>query len=115
MNEVFIIDALRTPFGSFGGSLADIPAPKLAAPIMAKLLESAGLPGDAVDQVIAGQVVTGGSGQAPARQAMRAAGISDSTAALTINKVCGSGLKAIMLGADAIRLGDTDVVIAGGM
>jgi acetyl-CoA C-acetyltransferase len=115
MTNVYLVEALRTPFGSFGGSLADVPAPKLAAPVMAKLLEKAGLQADAVDQVIAGQVITGGAGQAPARQAMREAGIPDSAAALTINKVCGSGLKAIMLGADAIRLGDSDVVIAGGM
>jgi acetyl-CoA C-acetyltransferase len=115
MNEVYLVETLRTPFGSFGGSLAEVPAPKLAAPVMAKLLENAGLNGDVVDQVIAGQVITGGAGQAPARQAMRAAGIPDSAAALTINKVCGSGLKAIMLGADAIRLGDSEVVIAGGM
>jgi acetyl-CoA C-acetyltransferase len=115
MSNVYLIETLRTPFGSFGGSLADVPAPYLAAVVMKKILEASGLPGDAVDQVIAGQVVTGGAGQAPARQAMRAAGIPDTTAALTINKVCGSGLKAIMLGADAIRLGDSDVVIAGGM
>jgi len=115
MNDVFIIEALRTPFGSFSGSLADVPAPKLAAPVMAKLLENSGLPAETVDQVIAGQVVGGGTGQAPARQAMRFAGIPDSAGALTINKVCGSGLKALMLAADAIRLGDADVVIAGGM
>jgi acetyl-CoA C-acetyltransferase len=115
MSNVYLIETLRTPFGSFGGSLADVPAPYLAAVVMKKILEASGLPGDAVDQVIAGQVVTGGAGQAPARQAMRAAGIPDTTAALTINKVCGSGLKAIMLGADAIRLSDSDVVIAGGM
>ena len=115
MSNVYLVETLRTPFGSFGGSLADVPAPYLAAVVMKKILEASGLPGDAVDQVIAGQVITGGAGQAPARQAMRAAGIPDTTAALTINKVCGSGLKAIMLGADAIRLGDSDVVIAGGM
>ena len=115
MTNVYLVEALRTPFGSFGGRLADVPAPKLAAPVLAKLLENSGLQADAVDQVIAGQVITGGAGQAPARQAMREAGIPDSAAALTINKVCGSGLKAIMLAADAIRLGDSDVVIAGGM
>ncbi len=115
MQNVYVVDALRTPFGSFGGSLADVPAPKLAAPVMSRLLEAAGLGGNKVDQVIAGQVISGGSGQAPARQAMRYAGIPDSAAALTINKVCGSGLKAIMLAADSIRLGDSDVVIAGGM
>ena len=115
MINIYLIEALRTPFGSFSGSLADVPAPELAATVMTKLIENTGLNADAVDQVIAGQVITGGVGQAPARQAMREAGIPDSVGALTINKVCGSGLKAIMLGADAIRLGDSDVVIAGGM
>ena len=115
MENVFVIEALRTPFGSFGGSLADVPAPRLAASVMSKILESAGLEGSKVDQLIAGQVISGGTGQAPARQAMRYAGIPDSVAALTINKVCGSGLKAVMLGADSIRLGDSQIVLAGGM
>lgn len=115
MGNVYVVEAYRTPFGSFGGSLSDVPAPKLGAQVMAKLLETTGLDGNAVDQVIAGQVVSAGVGQAPARQAMREAGITDSAAALTINKVCGSGLKAIMLAADAIRLGDSEVIIAGGM
>ncbi len=115
MNEVFIIDALRTPFGSFGGSLADVPAPQLAATVTRALLERQWLDPAALDQFIAGQVLTGGCGQAPARQAMRAAGIPDGVPALTINKVCGSGLKAIMLAADAIRLGDDALSIAGGM
>jgi acetyl-CoA C-acetyltransferase len=82
---------------------------------MTRLLANAGLKAESVDQVVTGQVVTGGAGQAPARQAMRKAGIHDGADALTINKVCGSGLKAMMLAADAIRLGDADVVIAGGM
>lgn len=115
MQSVYVVEALRTPFGSFGGVLADVPAPKLAAPVIAALLQNSGVPADAVDQVIAGQVLSGGAGQAPARQAMRFAGLPDGIAALTINKVCGSGLKAMMLGADAIRLGDAGVVIAGGM
>lgn len=115
MHDVFVIDAYRTPFGSFGGVLSDVPAPRLAAPVIKRLLESSGLKGENVDQVIAGQVLSGGSGQAPARQAMRYAELPDSVPALTINKVCGSGLKAVMLGADAIRLGDSDIVIAGGM
>jgi len=115
MQDVFVIDAYRSPFGSFGGALADVPAPRLAAPILSKLLEDSGLKGKDVDQLIAGQVLSGGAGQAPARQAMRFAGLPDSIAAMSINKVCGSGLKAVMLGADAIRLGDSDVVIAGGM
>jgi acetyl-CoA C-acetyltransferase len=115
MSNVYLVEALRTPFGSFGGCLSDVPATKLASLVMEKLLEKTGLSGEAVDQVIAGHVLTSCSKQGPARQAVRGAGIPDSTGALTINKLCGSGLKAIMLGADAIRLGDSDVVIAGGM
>ena len=115
MGEVFVVEALRTPFGSFGGILAEVPAIDLAATVMRGLLEKSGLAASAVDEVIIGQVLSGGCGQAPARQAMRAAGIPDSAHALTINKVCGSGLKAIMLGADSIRLGESQVVIAGGM
>ncbi|TYO98585.1 acetyl-CoA C-acetyltransferase [Geothermobacter ehrlichii] len=115
MQDVYVIDARRTPFGSFGGSLAGVPAPQLAATVLADLLQRTGLPADQVEEVILGQVLQGGNGQAPARQAMRAAGIPDSAHAMTINKVCGSGLKAIMLGADAIRLGQADVALAGGM
>ena len=115
MQDVFVIDAYRTPFGSFGGALADVPAPRLAAPVISHLLKTSGLKGEDIDQFIAGQVLSGGSGQAPARQAMRFADLPDSIPALTINKVCGSGLKAVMLGADAIRLGDSGIIIAGGM
>jgi acetyl-CoA C-acetyltransferase len=115
MENVYVVEALRTPFGSFGGVLADVPAPKLAAAVIGGLLERSGLTAEQVDQVIAGQVLSGGAGQAPARQAMRFAGLPDNIPALTINKVCGSGLKAMMLGADAIRLGDAGVVVAGGM
>ena len=115
MQDIFVIDAYRTPFGSFGGTLADVPAPRLAAPVIKQLIEKSGLKGKDVDQFIAGQVLAGGVGQAPARQAMRFAELPDSVPAMTINKVCGSGLKAVMLGADAIRLGDSDIVISGGM
>jgi len=115
MNEVFVVDSLRTPFGSFGGALADVAAPFLGARVMGALLEKSGLAPAAVEEVIVGQVLSGGCGQAPARQAMREAGIPDAVPALTINKVCGSGLKAIMLGADSIRLGNAQVVLAGGM
>ncbi len=115
MSDVFVVEALRTPFGSFGGMLADVAAPQLAASVMTGLLTRSGLAADQVDEVIVGQVLSGGCGQAPARQAMRAAGIPDTTHALTINKVCGSGLKAIMLGSGSIRLGESQVVIAGGM
>ncbi len=115
MNKVYVVEALRTPFGSFGGALAEVSAPRLAAPVIGQLLKAAGLEAGKVDQVIAGQVISGGVGQAPARQAMRYAEIPDTVPALTINKVCGSGLMAMMLGADSIRLGDSGVVIAGGM
>ncbi|GFO70209.1 acetyl-CoA acetyltransferase [Geomonas limicola] len=115
MNDVYVVEALRTPFGSFMGALADQPAHQLAAVVMRALLQYSSLPGEALDEVIVGQVLSGGCGQAPARQAMRAAGIPDQVHALTVNKVCGSGLKAIMLGADSIRLGEAEVVIAGGM
>lgn len=115
MNGIYVVEALRTPFGSFGGALAKIDAPRLAAQVIKGLLTKTGLEPGAVDDVIIGQVLSGGCGQAPARQAMQQAGIPDSTHAMTINKVCGSGLKAIMLGADSIRLGDSRIVIAGGM
>lgn len=115
MKEVFVVEALRTPLGSFGGSLADVEAPRLAAAVIGGLLERSGLAAAAVDEVIVGQVLSGGCGQAPARQAMRYAGLPDTVPAMTINKVCGSGLKSLMLGAGSVRLGDAEVVIAGGM
>jgi acetyl-CoA C-acetyltransferase len=115
MKEVYVVESLRTPQGSFGGTLADVEAPRLAATVIVELLKRTGLAADAVDEVIIGQVLSGGSGQAPARQAMRYAGLPDSTPAMTINKVCGSGLKALMLGAGSIQLGEAELVIAGGM
>ncbi|MDT8419065.1 MAG: thiolase family protein [Desulfuromonadales bacterium] len=115
MKDIFVVDALRTPFGSFGGSLSDVPAPGLAAQVISALLDRHGLSGDLIDEVILGQVLQGGSGQAPARQAMRQAGLPDSVHTMTINKVCGSGLKALMLAADAIQLGHSGMVLAGGM
>ena len=115
MDEVYVVEALRTPFGSFGGMLSDIEAPQLAATVIKSLLGKTGLPVEAISEVIIGQVLSSGCGQAPARQAMRAAGLPDSTHAMTINKVCGSGLKAFMLASDSIRLGESEVVIAGGM
>ena len=115
MSEVFVVEALRTPFGSFGGALSDMAAPQLGALVMRELVSRTGIEPSAIQEVIAGQVLSGGCGQAPARQAMRQAGIPDATHAMTINKVCGSGLKAIMLGADSIRLGESQVVVAGGM
>lgn len=115
MTDVFLVEALRTPFGSFGGKLAEVPAPTLAAQVIKEILQRTGLPGSAVNEVILGQVLQGGSAQAPARQAMRQAGIPDSTHAMTINKVCGSGLKALMLAADSIQLGHSQLCLAGGM
>jgi acetyl-CoA C-acetyltransferase len=115
MKDVFLIEALRTPFGAFGGSLSEVPAPDLAARVISELVRRHAVPGNAVDELIIGQVLQGGSGQAPARQASRTADLPDSVHAMTINKVCGSGLKSLMLGADAIRLGEAGVVIAGGM
>lgn len=115
MKEVYIVESLRTPQGSFGGALAEVEASRLAATVIQGLLQRSGLAADAVDEVIIGQVLSGGCGQAPARQAMRYAGLPDFIPAMTINKVCGSGLKALMLGAASIRQDDAEVVIAGGM
>jgi len=115
MSDVFVVSARRTPFGSFGGALATMPAPQLASQVIRVILADTGLSASAINEVIIGQVLQGGSGQAPARQAMRMAGIPDSAHAMTVNKVCGSGLKSIMLAADSIRLGDSDIVMAGGM
>lgn len=115
MKDVYVVESLRTPQGSFGSSLADVEAPRLAATVITELLKRTGLTAEAVEEVIIGQVLSGGSGQAPARQAMRYAELPDVIPAMTINKVCGSGLKALMLGAGSIRLGDAEIVIAGGM
>ncbi|HJV36071.1 beta-ketoacyl synthase N-terminal-like domain-containing protein, partial [Geomonas sp.] len=115
MEEIFVVDCMRTPFGSFNGALSDVEPSTLAATVITGLLERSGLTPEAVDEVVMGQVLSGGCGQAPARQAMRAAGIPDTVPALTINKVCGSGLKSLMLAADSIRAGNSDVVLAGGM
>jgi acetyl-CoA C-acetyltransferase len=113
--DVYVVEALRTPFGALGGALAAVAAPQLAATVMRTLLERTGLPPAKLDEVIVGQVLTAGAGQAPARQAMRTAGIPDAVGATTVNKVCGSGLKAIMLAATAIRAGEASAVLAGGM
>jgi acetyl-CoA C-acetyltransferase len=115
MKDTFVVESLRTPFGSFGGALSDIEAPHLGGMVMKMLSERADLDPAVINEVIVGEVLAGGVGQAPARQAMRYAGLPDSVHAMTINKVCGSGLKAIMLGAASIALGDSEVVIAGGM
>ena len=115
MQDVFVIAARRTPFGSFGGTLADVSAPELAAQVISNLVQQSNIAAEHIDDVIIGQVLQGGAAQAPARQAMRMAGIPDTAHAMTINKVCGSGLKAIMLAADSIQLGNSQVAIAGGM
>jgi acetyl-CoA C-acetyltransferase len=112
---VFVVEALRTPFGSFGGALASVPAPELAATVIRALLGRTGLDGARLDDVLVGQVLQAGVGQAPARQAMRRAGVPDAVPATTVNKVCGSGLEAIMRGATAIRAGEARLVVAGGM
>ncbi len=114
MENVVIVASVRTPVGSFQGALSSLPAPKLGAIAIKAALEKSGAKPEHIKDVIMGQVLTAGSGQAPARQAAIFAGLQDSTTCLTINKVCGSGLKAVMLATDAIRLGHTDAVIAGG-
>ncbi len=113
--EPVLLSAARTPIGKFGGSLADLTAPQLGAIAIKAALERAGVNGDVVDEVIMGNVVGAGLGQAPARQAALAAGVPDSVSALTINKVCGSGLKAVMLAASMIKAGDAELIVAGGM
>jgi len=114
MQDAVIVAGLRTAVGSFGGSLSQIPAPELGARVIAALLEKTGIDPGAIDEVILGQVLAAGSGQNPARQAAMAAGLPASVPSLTINKVCGSGLKAVQLAAQAVRCGDADIVIAGG-
>ena len=109
-----IVAAARTPIGKFLGSLASLTAPQLGAIAIRAALERSGVPANEVNEVIMGNVVQGGVGQAPARQAMLQAGIPASVSALTINKVCGSGLKAVMLAAQSIKAGDAQVVVAGG-
>ena len=115
MQEVVIIAATRTAVGSFQGALANIPAVDLGAAVIRRLLQQTGLDPAEVDEVILGQVLTAGAGQNPARQAALNAGLPHAVPAMTLNKVCGSGLKALHLAAQAIRCGDADVVIAGGM
>ncbi len=112
--DVVIVAAARTAIGSFGGSLAGVPAHRLGATVVKNLLERTGLKSDQIDEVILGQVLTAGSGQNPARQTVIEAGLSQETPAMTINKVCGSGLKAVHLAFQAVQCGDADIVIAGG-
>jgi acetyl-CoA C-acetyltransferase len=112
---VYIVSAVRTPIGKFGGSLADVPATTLGGVAIRAAVERAGVPAEAIDEVLIGQVLQGGAGQAPARQAALAAGLPETTSATTINRVCGSGLKAIMLAASAIKADDAEIVVGGGM
>jgi acetyl-CoA C-acetyltransferase len=112
--DIVIVAATRTAVGKFGGSLAKVPATELGAAVIQELLKRAKLTGDQIGEVIMGQVLTAGVGQNPARQALIKSGIPNAVPAMTINVVCGSGLKAVMLGAQAIRDGDSDIVIAGG-
>ncbi|PKR85984.1 acetyl-CoA C-acetyltransferase [Heyndrickxia camelliae] len=113
--EVVIVSAVRTAIGSFNGSLKNISAPDLGGIVIKQALERAGLQGDQVDEVIMGNVLQAGLGQNPARQAAIKAGVPESVSSMTINKVCGSGLKAVHLAAQSIIAGDADIIIAGGM
>ena len=115
MQDVVIVAATRTAVGSFQGALANIPAVELGAAVIRQLIQQSGIDAAEVDEVILGQVLTAGAGQNPARQASIGAGLPHAVPSMTLNKVCGSGLKALHLAAQAIRCGDADVVIAGGM
>jgi acetyl-CoA C-acetyltransferase len=114
MTDIVIVAASRTAVGKFGGSLAKVPAPELGAAVIADLLKRTGVAGELVGEVILGQVLQAGVGQNPARQAVIKSGLPQGVPAMTINVVCGSGLKAVMLAAQAIRDGDSEIVIAGG-
>jgi acetyl-CoA C-acetyltransferase len=115
VSQAVILSAVRTPIGKYLGGLADVPAPQLGAVAARTALQRAGLPPDRVDEVIMGNVLQAGVGQNPARQVALRAGLPDTIAAFTVNKVCGSGLKAVMLAAQAIRAGDAEAVLAGGI
>jgi len=114
MQDIVIVSAARTAVGKFGGTLAKTPAPELGAAVIKALLARTGLAADQVGEVIMGQVLAAGSGQNPARQSLIKSGLAKETPALTINAVCGSGLKAVMLAAQAVAWGDSEIVIAGG-
>ena len=115
MTHAYVLGAKRTPIGSFQGALSTSTAPKLGAHAIRAAIEHAGVDADAIDEVFMGNVVSAGVRQAPARQAMREAGLPDATGATTVNKVCGSGMKAAMLATDLIRAGSAECVVAGGM
>src|SRR5213078_5399755 len=115
MDEIVIVSALRTPIGKFQGSLSDLTAPQLGALVVRETVSRAHLEPKQVDECIMGNVITAGLGQNPARQAALRGGLPPEVSALTINKVCGSGLKAVALAAQAVIVGDSEIVIAGGM
>lgn len=115
MHDAFILSAARTPIGKYLGGLSELPAPQLGALAVSEVLKRAKAPVERVDEVIIGNVLQAGLGQNPARQAALKAGLPDTIAAYTVNKVCGSGLKAVMLAAQAIRAGDADLIVAGGI
>eukprot|EP01041_Mallomonas_annulata_P019135 gene19135-biopygen12192 len=114
MEDIVIVSAARTAVGKFGGALAKTPASELGAIVIREAIARAGLSSDQIGEVIMGQVLAAGVGQNPARQASMKAGVAKETPALTINAVCGSGLKAVMLAAQAVAWGDSDIVVAGG-
>lgn len=114
MKDIVIVSAVRTAIGRFGGSLAKVSATDLGAIVIKEAIARAGLKNDQIGEVIMGQVLAAGAGQNPARQAMMKAGVAKETPALTINAVCGSGLKAVMLAAQAVAYGDSEIVVAGG-
>src|SRR5438067_10332011 len=115
MSEAVILSAARTPIGKYLGGLVEVPAPELGAVALREAVRRAGAAPEHVEEVIMGHVLQAGLGQNPARQAALKAGLPDSVAAVTVNKVCGSGLKAVMLAAQAVRAGDAELVAAGGM
>jgi acetyl-CoA C-acetyltransferase len=115
MREVVIVAAKRTPMGGFGGSLSSFTAPELGASAILETIKSGGIKTDDVQEVLMGNVLSAGVGQAPARQAALKAGLSDRTPSTTVNKVCASGMKSVMIAADQIRLGEADIIVAGGM
>lgn len=115
MKNVVIVSAKRTPIGSFGGTLSSFTAPELGSASILQTIKEAGIKPDDVQEVVMGNVLTAGVGQAPARQTAMKAGLSDKTPATTINKVCASGMKAIMIAADMIALGQAEIIVAGGM
>src|SRR3954447_26425007 len=115
MTEALILSALRTPIGKFLGALTDVPAPQLGAVAIREALKRANAPAERIDEVIVGNVLQAGLGQNPARQAALKAGLPDTIAAYTVNKACGSALRAVMLAPQAARAGDAELVLAGGM